>query len=155
MNIDPSLEHIPQLAEALDVDLSSVMGKLLTTLKMELNQEVKNASPEKQQLLLEYLFPYAVLDGYSELVTFLLKMDAKIPEVVVEKLLNEPNKYEKFLTPPTLMNIYRQHDVYFEDSVCKSVHSKPQKSLSFETISCRCPINGRDKFKEFFLQSPS
>ena len=55
------------------MDVDSMMLHILTALKVKLNYEVKKTSAAKRQRLLEYLFPYAVLDDYSPLVRFLLE----------------------------------------------------------------------------------
>ena len=69
------------------MDVDSMMLHILTALKVKLNYEVKKTSAAKRQRLLEYLFPYAVLDDYSPLVRFLLENENDIPDVVIQKLL--------------------------------------------------------------------
>ena len=150
VDIDPTMEHIPELAESLNVDLQSVMEKLLLALKLTLNEEVKNASSEKRRLLLEYLFPYAVLNDYSELVRFLMKGETNIPEAVVYKLMAEPEKYKGFLTPVIVSNIYKQYRFYLDESVQKAVSSYVHQPSSFGVVASLCLCNGRKQFEEYF-----
>ena len=153
VDIDPTMEHIPELAESLNVDLQSVMEKLLLALKLTLNEEVKNASPEKRRLLLEYLFPYAVLSDYSDLVRFLMKGETNIPEAVVHKLMTEQEKYKEFLTPVILSNIYKQYSIYLDESVQKVISSYIHQPSSFGMVASRCLCKGNKSFEEYFASS--
>ena len=88
-DIDNRLQYVSELAEALGADPSQIITHLLTSLKLKLNSEIKKTSPAKRQCLLEYLFPYAILDDYSPLVSYLLEHEDDIPEIVMEKLLHD------------------------------------------------------------------
>ena len=145
------MEHIPELANSLNVDLQSVMEKLLLALKLTLNEEVKNASSEKRRLLLEYLFPYAVLNDYSELVRFLMKGETNIPEAVVYKLMTEPEKYKGFLTPIILSNIYKQYRFYLDENVQKVVSSYVHQPSSFNVVASRCLCDGIKRFEKYYI----
>ena len=152
VDIDPNLEHIPELAESLGVGANSIMLHILTALKLKLNYEVKKTSPEKRQRLLEYLFPYAVLDDYSPLVRYLLEKEEHIPEVVVEKLLHE-KQYAQFLTPSIKVNIYKQYREYFAEAVRDILKNKPITTYSMDSVFDRCAMDGSDKCRQFYQQS--
>ena len=134
------------------MDVDSMMLHILTALKVKLNYEVKKTSAAKRQRLLEYLFPYAVLDDYSPLVRFLLENENDIPDVVIQKLLHE-DKYAQFLTPSIKVNIYRQHREHFEEEVKRILSTKPLSTYSMDSVFDRCAMDGNDKCRPFYQRS--
>lgn len=151
-DIDNRLQYISELAEALGVDPSQIIIHILTSLKLKLNSEIKKTSPAKRQCLLEYLFPYAILDDYSPLVSYLLEHEDDIPEIVMEKLLHD-STYSSFLTPLIKVNIYKKRRDYFDEDVNKvikelSTHVDPQAS-----VLERCPNSDKMLFNSLFLEN--
>ena len=151
-DIDNRLQYISELAEALGVDPSQIIIHILTSLKLKLNSEIKKTSPAKRQCLLEYLFPYAILDDYSPLVSYLLEHEDDIPEIVMEKLLHD-STYSSFLTPLIKANIYKKRRDYFDEDVNKvikelSTHVDPQAS-----VLERCPNSDKMLFNSLFLEN--
>lgn len=151
-DIDNRLQYVSELAEALGVDPSQIIIHILTSLKLKLNSEIKKTSPAKRQCLLEYLFPYAILDDYSPLVSYLLEHEDDIPEIVMEKLLHD-STYSSFLTPLIKANIYKKRRDYFDEDVNKvikelSTHVDPQAS-----VLERCPNSDKMLFNSLFLEN--
>lgn len=151
-DIDNRLQYVSELAEALGVDPSQIIIHILTSLKLKLNSEIKKTSPAKRQCLLEYLFPYAILDDYSPLVSYLLEHEDDIPEIVMEKLLHD-STYSGFLTPLIKANIYKKRRDYFDEDVNKvikelSTHVDPQAS-----VLERCPNSDKMLFNSLFLEN--
>ena len=151
-DIDNRLQYVSELAEALGVDPSQIIIHILTSLKLKLNSEIKKTSPAKRQCLLEYLFPYAILDDYSPLVSYLLEHEDDIPEIVMEKLLHD-STYSSFLTPLIKANIYKKKRDYFDEYVNKeikelSTHVDPQAS-----VLERCPNSDKMLFNSLFLEN--
>ena len=151
-DIDNRLQYVSELAEALGVDPSQIIIHILTSLKLKLNSEIKKTSPAKRQCLLEYLFPYAILDDYSPLVSYLLEHEDDIPEIVMEKLLHD-STYSSFLTPLIKVNIYKKRRDYFDEDVNKviielSTHVDPQAS-----VLERCPNSDKMLFNSLFLEN--
>ena len=151
-DIDNRLQYVSELAEALGVDPSQIIIHILTSLKLKLNSEIKKTSPAKRQCLLEYLFPYAIIDDYSPLVSYLLEHEDDIPEIVMEKLLHD-STYSSFLTPLIKVNIYKKRRDYFDEDVNKvikelSTHVDPQAS-----VLERCPNSDKMLFNSLFLEN--
>ena len=71
-DIDDRLEDFSEFAKVLGIDSKVIISHILTSLKLKLNNEVKKTTSMKRQRLLEYMFPYAVLQDYSPLVSYLL-----------------------------------------------------------------------------------
>lgn len=146
-DIDERLEHFPEFAKALGMDPQFVMSRLLTSLKLKLNNEVKITSAAKRQRLLEYLFPYAVLPDYSPLVTYLLEKEEDIPQVVVDKLLHDAT-YKEYLTPQIKVNIYKREPAYFEHDVESALNALPFKNPSMASVSSKCCCFDKVKLAE-------
>lgn len=151
-DIDSRLEYITELAEALGVDPNKIISDILTSLKLKLNSEIKKISSTKRQYLLEYLFPYAVLDDYAPLVSYLLEHEDNIPEVVMEKLLHDAT-YSVFLTPSVKVNIYKNRRDYFMEDVEKEIDSLSNNMSPFATVIDRCPNGDKSYIQSIFLEN--
>ena len=131
VDIDDRLQYIPELATALGIEPSTLTSHILTALKLQLNNKIKNASSAKRQRLLEYLFPYSVLKDYSPIVTYLLENEDDIPEFIMNTLLHDP-AYESFLIPSIKAKIYKKRNDYFQADLKNLLASQPT-GISVET----------------------
>lgn len=152
VDIDSRLQYISELAEALGVDTNKIIRDILASLKLTLNSEVKNTSSEKRQRLLEYLFPYAVLDDYSALVSYLLEHEDHIPDIVMEKLLND-STYSVFLTPSIKVNIYKTERSYFDKDVKKEIEQLSSSISPEASVIDRCPNSDKMSFSSLILEN--
>ena len=151
-DIDERLENFSEFAKALGMDPQFVMSRLLTSLKLKLNNEVKITSSAKRQRLLEYLFPYAVLPDYSPLVTYLLEKEEDIPQVVVDKLLHDAT-YKEYLTPQIKMNIYKREPSYFDHDVESAINALSFSRSSLSNASSKCCCFDKAKLTECLKDS--
>lgn len=152
MDIDSRLQYISELAEALGVDTNKIIKDILASLKLTLNSEVKKTSSEKRQRLLEYLFPYAVLDDYSALVSYLLEHEDNIPDIVMDKLLHD-STYSVFLTPSIKVNIYKKERSYFDNDVEKVIEQLSSSISPEASILDRCPNSDKMSFSSLILEN--
>ena len=104
VDIDNRLQDIPELATALGIEPSTLISHILTALKLQLNNKIKNASSAKRQRLLEYLFPYSVLKDYSPIV----------------------------LIPSIKAKIYKKRNDYFQADL-KNLFASQPSGISVET----------------------
>lgn len=151
-DIDGRLQYISEFAEALGVDPNKIISDILTSLKLKLNSEVKKTSSAKRQRLLEYLFPYAVLDDYSPLVSYLLEHEDNIPDIVMEKLLHDAT-YSVFLTPSIKVNIYKKRKDYFNEDVHKAIDTISNNIHPGASCFDRCPNNDKGLFQSILLET--
>ena len=151
-DIDKRLQYVSELAEALGVDPSQIIIHILTSLKLKLNSEIKKTSPAKRQCLLEYLFPYAILDDYSPLVSYLLEHEDNIPEIVMEKLLHD-STYSSFLTPLIKANIYKKRRDYFDEDVNRVIKEQASQINPQASVLERCPNSDKSLFYSLFLEN--
>lgn len=131
VDIDDRLQDIPELATALGIEPSTLISHILTALKLQLNNKIKNASSAKRQRLLEYLFPYSVIKDYSPIVTYLLENENDIPESIMDILLHNPS-YESFLIPSIKAKIYKKRNDYFQADL-KNLFASQPSGISVET----------------------
>ena len=124
VDIDDRLQYVPELSSALGVNPSTLLSHILTALKSQLNNEIRKTSATKRRRLLEYLFPYVVLEDYSPSVVYMLEKEEDIPEVVMNKLLHDKS-YEQFLTPIIKAKIYLKRDDYFQSDFQALFSSQP------------------------------
>ena len=151
-DIDDRLEDFSEFAKVLGIDSKVIISHILTSLKLKLNNEVKKTTSMKRHRLLEYMFPYAVLQDYSPLVSYLLEKEESIPEVVIDKLLHDPT-YKEYLTPSIKVKIYKREPLYFEGDVESALNSLPTKVSRITSIANKCCCFHKSKLLECITET--
>ena len=152
VDIDGRLQYIVELATALGIEPSTLTSHILTPLKLQLNNKIKNASSAKRQRLLECLFPYSVLKDYSRIVTYLLENENDIPESIMDILLHDAS-YKSFLIPSIKAKIYKKRNDYFQADL-KNLFASQPTGISVETsVISKYRWSDPDKIASLFFST--